>query len=124
MFRFTDRVSCSAEKAKLEKTHATALKREQDEVATLKNQLAEIAESHKTEMDQAASEKTRLEEDLQKLRDAADTAEKKAELAQEAVGRFQARIDAWTAEFRKVQDNMHGKSLFWVNLAELSFSEF
>ena len=66
------------------KTHATALKREQDEVATLKNQLAEISESHKAEMEQAASEKTRLEEEMQKLREAADTSEKKSKLAQAA----------------------------------------
>ena len=106
---FADRVFCSVEKTKLEKAHAIALKRSEDEVATLKSQLADITEAHKTEMEQAASEKTRLEEDLQKIRDAAGTAEKKAEIAEAAAGRFQARIDAWTVEFRKVQDNMHGK---------------
>ena len=109
MFRFDDGVFCSAEKAKLEETHAQALKREQDEVTNLKSQLADIAESHKAEMDQAASEKSRLEEEMQKLREAADTSEKKAELAQAAAGRFQTRIEAWTEEFRKMQDNMHGK---------------
>ena len=102
----------------MEKTHATALKREQDEVTTLKIQLAEIAESHKAEMDHAASKKTRLEEEMQKLRDATDTAEKKADLAQEAARQFQARIDAWTAEFKKVQENMHGEFLFRVIFSE------
>ena len=104
-----DRICCSAEKAKLEKTHASALKRSEEEVASLKSQLADITEAHKTEMEQAASEKTRLEEDLKKIRDAAGTTEKKAEIAEAAAGRFQAWIDAWTAEFRKVQDNMHGE---------------
>ena len=50
------------------------LTREQDEVSTLKTQLADIDESHKAEMEHAASEKIRLEEVMQKLRDAADTA--------------------------------------------------
>ena len=108
LFRVPDRVSRSAEKEEL----AASLKREQDEVSTLKTQLAEITESHKDEMDHAASEKIRLEEEMQKLRDSADTAEKKADLAQEAARQFQARIDAWTAEFKKVQENMHGEFLF------------
>ena len=122
MFRISDRVPCSAEKEVL----AAKLKREQDEVSTLKTQLAKITESHKAEMDHVASEKTRLEEEMQKLRDAADTAEKKADLAQEAARQFQARIDAWTAEFKKVQENMHGEFLFRVIFFESSrvtFSE-
>ena len=109
VFRFADEVLCSAEKAKLEETHAEALKREKDEVTNLKSQLAEIAGSHKAEMDQVASEKTQLEEEVQKLREAAATSEKRAELAQEAAGRFQGRINAWAVEFGKVHDNMHGK---------------
>ena len=108
VFRISDRVSRSAEKEEL----AAALKREQDEVAALKTQFHEISESHKTEMDQAASEKTQLEEEMQKLRDAADTAKKKSDLAQEAARQFQARIDAWTVEFKKMQENMHGELLF------------
>ena len=56
LFRFTDGVFCSAEKAKLEKTHATALKREQDEVTSLRTQLAEINDAHKIEMEHAISE--------------------------------------------------------------------
>ena len=95
-----------------------ALKREQDEVATLKDQLAEIGEAHKVEMEQAALEKTRLEEEVQQLRQAAETSEKKAELAQEAARQFQARIDAWTVEFKKVQDNMHGEFIFRVTFSE------
>ena len=91
------------------KTHATALKQEHDEVATLKTQLAEISESHKTEMENAASERTVLEQEMQKLRESTDAAEKTAESAQQAAQRFQARIDAWTAEFMKVQENMSGK---------------
>ena len=112
VFRSADEVLCSAEKAKLEETHAEALKREKrekDEVTNLKSQLAEIAGSHKAEMDQVASEKTQLEEEVQKLREAAAASEKRAELAQEAAGRFQGRIDAWAVEFGKVQGNMHGK---------------
>ena len=101
-----------AEKAKLEKTHATALKRAEDEVVTLRDQLAEITDSHKVEMEQAASEKTRLEEEVQQLRQEAETSQKNAELAQEAARQFQARIDAWTVEFKKVQDNMHGEFIF------------
>ena len=108
VFRMPDRVSRAAEKEEL----AVQLKREQAEVSTLKTQLTEISESHKVEMEHAASEKIRLEEEMQKLKDAADTAEKKAALAQEAARRFQARIDAWTAEFSKVQDNMHGEFPF------------
>ena len=119
MSQFSDRVSRAAEKEKL----ADKLKREQAEVSTLKTQLTDISDSHKVEMEHAASERTRLEEEMQRLKDAADTAEKKAELAQEAAGRFQARIEAWTVEFRKVQDNMHGESLFWVNIAEVRISE-
>ena len=91
------------------KTHAAALKREHDEVATLKTQLAEISKSHKTDMENATSERTVLEQEMQKLREAADAAEKTAESAQQAAQRFQARIDAWTAEFMKVQENMSGK---------------
>ena len=125
VFRFTDEVFCSAEKAKLEKDHATALKREQDEVAALKSQLADIAESHKVEMEQAASEKTRLEEEVQQLRQAAEASKKKAELAQKAAQQFQARIDAWAVEFKKVQDNMHGefnfRDTFLFDLSELCF---
>ena len=96
----------------MEKAHATALKREQEEVATLKTQLAEISEAHKVEMGQAVLEKTRLEEEVQQLRQAAKASEKKSELAQEAARQFQARIDAWTVEFKKVQDNMHGEIPF------------
>ena len=103
---------CPAEKEEMMKTHAAALKREQDEVATLKTQLAEINESHKAEMNHAASEKTRLEEEMQKFREAADAAKKTAESAQQAGQRFQARIDAWAAEFKKVQENMHGEFPF------------
>ena len=125
-FRICNRVLCLAEKDELVKTHATALKREQDEVATLKTRLAEINEAHKTEMDHAALEKTQLEEEMQKLRDAADTAENKASLAQEAARQFQARIDAWTVEFKKVQENMHGELSFpsyhfQTILSELSY---
>ena len=47
MFRITDEVFCSADKTKLEKNHATALKQAEDEVATLRNQLAEINDAHK-----------------------------------------------------------------------------
>ena len=96
----------------MEETHATALKREQDEVASLKTQLADIAESHKVEMEQAASEKTRLDEEAQQLRQAAETSEEKARLAQEAAQRFQAQINAWAAEFKKVQEHMHGEFQF------------
>ena len=122
MFRIPDRVSRSAEKEEL----AATLKREQDEVSTLKTQLANIDESHQAAMEHAASEKTRLEEDLKKIRDAAGTAEKKAEIAEAAAGRFQARIDAWAVEFKRVQDNMHGEANFrdtlLFDLSELSFS--
>ena len=114
MFRISDRVSRSAKKEEL----ATKLKREQDEVSTLKTQMADLAESHKVEMDHAASEKTRLEEEMQKLQDAADTSEKKANLANEAAPQFQARMDAWTAEFKKVHQNMHGKFPFRVTFSE------
>ena len=96
------------------KTHATVLKREQDEVATLKLQLSEINKSHKAQLDRAASTKNQMEGEMQKLRAAAEAAEKKTALAQEATRQFQARIDAWTAEFKKVQDNMHGEFLFRV----------
>ena len=109
MFRIADRVSCSAEKAKLEETHATALKREQDEVASLKTQLAEINDAHKIEMEHATSEKIRLEEEVQQLRQAAEASEEKAKLAQEAAQRFQAQIKAWASEFKKVQEHMHGE---------------
>ena len=112
MFRICDVVFCSADKAKLEKNHATALKQAEDEVAALKSQLADIAESHKVEMEQAASERTRLEEEVQQLRQAAETSEEKTRLAQEAAQRFQARIDAWAVEFKKVQNNMHGETKF------------
>ena len=112
MFRITDKVFCSADKAKLEENHATALKRAEDEVAALKSQLAEIAESHKVEMEQAASEKTRLEKEVQQLRQAAEASDKKAKLAEEAAQRFQAQINAWAAEFKKVQEHMHGNFLF------------
>ena len=112
LFRFADRVSCSAEKDKMEKAHATALKREQHEVATLKSQLTEISEAHKVEMEHVTSEKTQLEKEVQQLRQAAEASEKKSELAQEAARQFQARIDAWTVEFKKVQDNMHGEISF------------
>ena len=88
------------------------MKQAEDEVAALKNQLAEIAESHKVEMEQAASEKSRLEEEVQQLRQAAEASEEKAKLAEEAARRFQARIDAWAAEFKKVQENMHGEFQF------------
>ena len=81
-------------------------------MAALKSQLTEIAESHKIEMEQAASEKTRLEEEVQQLRQAAEASKEKAKLAQEAAQRFQARIDAWAVEFKKVQDNMHGETHF------------
>ena len=72
----------SAKKEELVKMHAAAPKREQDEVAALKTQLSEISESHKTEMENAASERTVLEQEMQKLREAADAAEKTAESAQ------------------------------------------
>ena len=125
MFRFADEVFCSAEKAKLEKTHATALKREQDEVTSLKTQLAEISDAHKIEMEHAISEKTRLEEEVQQLRQAAEASEEKAKLAQEGAQRFQARIDAWAVEFKKVQDNMHGETTFRDTfLFDLSESSF
>ena len=96
----------------MEKAHAAALKREQDEVASLKIQLAEINDAHKIEMEHATSEKTQLEEEVQQLRQAAEASEKKSELAQEAALQFQARIDAWIVEFKKVQDNMHGETRF------------
>ena len=89
----------------------------------MKTQLTEIAESHKAEMDNAASEKTELEEEMQKLRDAADTAEKKADLARQAAQQFQARINAWTAEFTKVQENMSSKFLFLSCYFRVIFSE-
>ena len=116
----SDRISCAAEKAKL----ADQLKQEQAEVSTLKTQLTDISESHKIEMEHAASERTRLEEEVQQLRQAAETSEEKARLAQEAAQRFQARIDAWAVEFKKVQDNMHGEANFrdtlLFELSELS----
>ena len=101
---------CSADKEKMEKAHAVALKHEKDEVANLKTQLSEIAEAHKVEMEQATSEKNQLEEDVQQLRRAAEASEDKARLAEEAAQRFQTRIDAWAAEFKKVQENMHGET--------------
>ena len=104
----SDRISCAAEKVKL----ADQLKQEQAEVSTLKTQLTDISESHKVEMEHAASERTLLEEEAQQLRQAAETSEEKARLAQEAAQRFQARIDAWAVEFKKVQDNMHGEADF------------
>ena len=76
-------------------------------------------------MEHAASEKTRLEEEVQQLRQAAAASEEKVKLAQEAAQRFQARIDAWAVEFKKVQDNMHGEANFrntlLFDLSELSF---
>ena len=102
MFRIANRVSCPAEKANLEESRAIALKQAEDEVATLKSQLAEIAEAHKAEMEQAASEKSRLEEEVEQLRQAAETSEGKTKLAEEAAQRFQAQINAWAAEFKKV----------------------
>ncbi|KAM0927089.1 hypothetical protein ACQ4PT_003197 [Festuca glaucescens] len=93
----------NAEKDKL----AGQLKQEQEEVASLKNQLAETSESHKAELERAASEKTRLENEKLKIQGVADEAEKKSAAAEEAARQFQVRIDAWTAEFKKVQDNMH-----------------
>ena len=87
----------------------------------MKTQLADIAEAHKVEMEQAALEKSRLEEEVQQLRQAAEASEKKVGLAEEAVRQFQARIDAWAKEFKKVQENMHGKltELTFSNLAEV-----
>ena len=96
----------------MEKAHATAIKQAEDEVAALKSQLAEIADSHKVEMEEAASEKTRLEEEAQQLRQAAEASEEKARLAQEAAQWFQAQINAWAAEFKKVQEHMHGETTF------------
>ena len=58
----------SADKEKMEKAHATAIKEAEEEVAALKSQLVEIADAHKVEMEQAASEKNRLEEEVQQLR--------------------------------------------------------
>ena len=104
----SDRISCAAEKAKL----ADQLKQEQAEVSTLKTQLTDVSESHKVEMEHAASERNRLEEEVQQLRQAAETSEEKARLAQEATQRFQARIDAWAVEFKKVQNHMHGEANF------------
>ena len=123
MSRFPDRISSSAEKEELTKSHAAALKREQDEVAMLRTQLAEISESHKIEMEQAATEKTGLEEEMEKLRNAAATAEKEADSARLAAQQFQARIDAWPAEFQKVQENMSGKFLFLSYYFRVTFSE-
>ena len=117
----SDRISCAAEKVKL----ADQLKQEQAEVSTLKTQLTDISESHKVETEHAVSERTRLEEEVQQLRQAAETSEEKARLAQEAAQRFQARIDAWAVEFKKVQNNMHGEANFrdilLFDLSELSF---
>lgn len=96
----------------MEKAHALALKREQDEVASLKTQLSEITEARKVEREQAASEKTQLDEAVQQLRQAAEASGDKARLAEEAAQRFQSRIDAWAAEFKKVQENMDGETSF------------
>ena len=63
-------------------------------------------------MEHATSEKIRLEEEVQQLRQAAETSEEKTRLAQEAAQRFQARIDAWAVEFKKVQNHMHGEANF------------
>ena len=104
----SDRILCTAEKAKL----ADQLKQEQAEASTLKTQLTDIAEAHKIEMEHAASERTQLEEEVQQLRQAAEASEEKARLAQEAAQRFQARIDAWAVEFKKVQNHMHGEANF------------
>ena len=112
VFRLADKAFCSAEKTKLEETHAVALKLEQDKVATLTKQLADLAESRKVEMEQAAKEKTRLEEEVLQLRQATETSEGKATLAQEAAQRFQTRVDSLAVEFKKVQDHMHGEANF------------
>ena len=101
------------------------LKREQDEVASLKTQLAKISDAHKTEMEHATSEKNRLEEGVQQLRQAAETSEEKAKLAEEAAQQFQAQINTWTVEFKKVQEHMHGETTFGdtilLDLSELNF---
>ena len=110
-FGLSNRIMCPAEKEEMAKTHAAALKQEQDQVATLRLQLDEINKSHKAQLERAASVKTQLDEEIQKLREAADIAEKKADLAQVAARQFQSRIDAWTAEFKKVQENMQGEFL-------------
>ena len=125
VFRLADRVFCSAEKAKLEETHAAALKTEQDKVATLTKQLADLAEARKVETEQAATEKTRLVEEVKQLRQAAEASEGKVKLAEEAAQRFQTRIDSLAAEFKKVQAHMHGKTNFRethpFDVSELSF---
>ena len=96
-------------------------------MATLKLQLAKINKAHRAQLERAASVKTQLYEEIQKLREAADIAEKKAALAQEAARQFQSRIDAWKAEFKKVQENMHGEFLLrniFLNFSELTFPFF
>ena len=117
----SDRISCAAEKVKL----ADQVKQEQAEVSILKTQMSDISESHRVEMEHAFSERTQLEEEVQQLRQAAETSEEKARLAQEAAQRFQARIDAWAVEFKKVQDNMHGEAnfrdTFFLTFPSLSF---
>src|SRR4051812_29588977 len=65
---------------------------EQEEVQSLRKQLAELTESQKVETDHLVCEKTRLEEEMEKLRTASNVAERKALLAEQAAQRFQAQI--------------------------------
>src|SRR3954453_16627809 len=89
------------------------LKKEQDEVASLKSQLTKSGQTYKTELEHAASERTRQENELQKIKGTADEAEQRRILAEGLARQFQARIDAWTVEFRNVQENMHSKFPFF-----------
>src|SRR4051812_49220262 len=90
------------------------LVREQEEVQSLRRQLAELTESQKAEADHLVSEKTRLEEEMEELRTTRNAAERKVLLAEQAAQRFQAHITAWTSEFKKVQAHMHGKLNFRI----------
>src|SRR4051794_37665380 len=65
---------------------------EQEEVQSLRRQLAELTESQKAETNHLVCEKTRLEEEMEKLRTTSNAAKRKALLAKQAAHRFQAQI--------------------------------
>ena len=83
--RFSYVYLCSAENKKQQDEHAAALMKEQDEVARLKAELAELKDKHREEIKSFPHEQIRQEDECRTLRELASKAEVDGNLAKQDV---------------------------------------
>ena len=102
----------SAEKKKQEEEHAAQLKKQQDEVAKLKVELAGLTEKHAAEIQALTTDRDHFKEKAKGFQEFGQDKERDLLAARDELHAMKGKAKVWLYEFNKIQSMMSRKPFF------------